>query len=300
MSTISAGTAPGTALVTSGDTTGQLVLQTNGTTTAVTIGTNQVVSLAQPLPVASGGTGATSLSAAGILTTGAAVTVAQGGTGSTSLTANNVLLGNGTSAVQFVAPGTNGNVLTSNGTTWQSTAPAGGGSMIFLSSVTASNSATVNIETGIGSTYDYYMITFTGITPNSDSILSARLRINGTYQTASYKGTTIYASTDSASVTVDRPTDSFSIVRYSVGNAAGRSAQGFFMFGSPTSTSLYKSATWNATGFSPTGFGSDITSSNFGGGFYVGGTQALTGVQFYFNSGNIASGTFRLYGIKNS
>jgi len=48
-----------------------------------------------------------------------AVPASQGGTGQTSLTANNVLLGNGTSAVQFVAPGSSGNVLTSNGTTWQ-------------------------------------------------------------------------------------------------------------------------------------------------------------------------------------
>ena len=55
--------------------------------------------------------------------------VAQGGTGAASLTANNVILGNGTSAVQVVAPGTNGNVLTSNGTTWQSTAPASGVSL---------------------------------------------------------------------------------------------------------------------------------------------------------------------------
>lgn len=53
--------------------------------------------------------------------------VSNGGTGSSSLTANNVLLGNGTSAVQVVAPGTSGNVLTSNGTTWQSTAPAATG-----------------------------------------------------------------------------------------------------------------------------------------------------------------------------
>lgn len=50
------------------------------------------------------------------------VAVANGGTGATSLTANNVLLGNGTSAVQVVAPGSSGNVLTSNGTTWQSSA----------------------------------------------------------------------------------------------------------------------------------------------------------------------------------
>lgn len=57
MSTIAAGVTSGTALVNTGDTTGQLVFQTNGTTTAVTIGTNQVVTLAQPLPAGSGGTG---------------------------------------------------------------------------------------------------------------------------------------------------------------------------------------------------------------------------------------------------
>lgn len=51
--------------------------------------------------------------------------VADGGTGTSSLTANNVILGNGTSAVQFVAPSTSGNVLTSNGTTWVSQAPSG-------------------------------------------------------------------------------------------------------------------------------------------------------------------------------
>jgi hypothetical protein len=61
------------------------------------------------------------------LTTGITGTlpVANGGTGLAALTANNVLLGNGTSAPQFVAPGNSGNVLTSNGTTWASSpAPA--------------------------------------------------------------------------------------------------------------------------------------------------------------------------------
>lgn len=52
--------------------------------------------------------------------TAAILLPSSGGTGQSTLTANNVLLGNGTSAVQFVAPGTNGNVLTSNGTTWTS------------------------------------------------------------------------------------------------------------------------------------------------------------------------------------
>lgn len=53
----------------------------------------------------------------------ATLIVGHGGTGSTTLAANNVLLGNGTSALQVVAPGTSGNVLQSNGTTWTSAAP---------------------------------------------------------------------------------------------------------------------------------------------------------------------------------
>jgi hypothetical protein len=53
--------------------------------------------------------------------------VDQGGTGLTTLTANNVILGNGASNPTFVAPGDSGNVLTSNGTTWASTAPAASG-----------------------------------------------------------------------------------------------------------------------------------------------------------------------------
>ena len=53
--------------------------------------------------------------------------VDQGGTGLTTLTANNVILGNGTSTPSFVAPSTNGNVLTSNGTTWVSSTPAASG-----------------------------------------------------------------------------------------------------------------------------------------------------------------------------
>ena len=84
------------------------------------------------LSAANGGTGLTTLTAANnalYSTSASALTagtlpVAAGGTGSTTLTANNVLLGNGTSAVQFVAPGTSGNVLTSDGTTWASSTAA--------------------------------------------------------------------------------------------------------------------------------------------------------------------------------
>jgi hypothetical protein len=50
--------------------------------------------------------------------------VSSGGIGATSITANSVVLGNGASALSgnLVAPGTSGNLLTSDGTTWTSAA----------------------------------------------------------------------------------------------------------------------------------------------------------------------------------
>lgn len=79
------------------------------------------LTLGSPLPVTSGGTGATSLAGLIDVTTDVTGTlpVANGGTGRTTLTANNVILGNGTSGVNFVAPGASGNVLVSNGTSWE-------------------------------------------------------------------------------------------------------------------------------------------------------------------------------------
>jgi hypothetical protein len=72
------------------------------------------------------------------------VAVANGGTGLTTLTANNVILGNGTSTPAFVEPGTSGNVLTSDGTTWVS-GTAGIGSGQTWQAVTGSRA--------IGTTY---------------------------------------------------------------------------------------------------------------------------------------------------
>lgn len=91
------------------------------------------------LGTANGGTGIAFFTAAGptvartftfpdasasILTDNTDVTVTQGGTGLSTLTANNVILGNGANSPNFVAPSTSGNVLTSDGTTWNSSAPS--------------------------------------------------------------------------------------------------------------------------------------------------------------------------------
>jgi len=94
--------------------------------------------------------------------TAAVLGVVSGGTGQVSLTANNVVLGNGTSAVQFVAPGTSGNVLKSDGTTWTSAAAGGdvpaGTVMLFYQAaaptgwtqVTTQNDKALRVVSGTG------------------------------------------------------------------------------------------------------------------------------------------------------
>lgn len=59
--------------------------------------------------------------------TGGPLTVAKGGTGATALASGSVLLGNGTSRVQFATAGATGQVLTSTGTGWSSQAAATSG-----------------------------------------------------------------------------------------------------------------------------------------------------------------------------
>ena len=162
--TLNAGTTAATSLNIVTDTTGAMAIQTSGTT-AIAISAAQAVTLTNPLPTGSGGTGTTSTTFANLTTnvTGT-LPVANGGTGATTLTANNVLLGNGTSAPQFVAPGTSGNILVSNGTTWisASNAPpfASGTAMLFQQTsaptgwtkVTTYNDYAVRIVSGTAST----------------------------------------------------------------------------------------------------------------------------------------------------
>ena len=80
--------------------------------------------------------------------TAATLPVVSGGTGAATLTANNVLLGNGTGALQAVAPGTTGNVLTSNGTTWTSAAGGGGSVVSYPQNIQSANYTLVLSDAG--------------------------------------------------------------------------------------------------------------------------------------------------------
>jgi hypothetical protein len=96
---------------------GTSITNSAGAITISSTGTGGIAAVTASAPLASSGGSSPDISLTGT------VGVANGGTGRSSLTANNVILGNGTSAVGLVAPGASGNVLTSDGTTWASSAP---------------------------------------------------------------------------------------------------------------------------------------------------------------------------------
>lgn len=117
-----------------------------------------------------------------ILQSGTAVTVAQGGTGAATLAANNVLLGNGTSAVQTVAPGTSGNVLfTTDGSTWSSTQK-------IVRGTSASASGTTVTFTNIPSWVKRITLIVNALTTNGSSIGVCQVG-SGSITTTGYLGT---------------------------------------------------------------------------------------------------------------
>ena len=122
------GNSTGNTLTPATLTAGSGVTITNGSGAITVAFTGPGAGSVTSVDVSGGTTGLTTsggpITGSGTITLAGTLAVANGGTSLTTLTANNVILGNGTSAPTFVAPSTNGNVLTSNGTTWQSTTPA--------------------------------------------------------------------------------------------------------------------------------------------------------------------------------
>jgi len=158
----------------------------------------------------------------------------------------------------------------------------------LLSTVTASNSATVDVETTFSSTYDQYIIEATGVTVQTNSVgLDFLMKIGGSYVTTGYYGTgrNIANITNGAAASI---TDL-------ILNAASASLSFTMKIPTPASTAFSKGCYFAGT--LPSTATADL---EVGGCMINTGTGALTGIRFQATSGNIVAGKFRLYGIRNS
>lgn len=165
--------------------------------------------------------------------------------------------------------------------------------MTLLATVTASNNATVDIEGYFTSDYDEYLLVADGIYATANASLRMLLKVDGSYQTSGY----IYAYTyqDSNSTTENFATATTEIPLSASWNlTSGFDGAVEARFFRPASASTAK--VFQVRAFQP--LNSNVSKYE-GFGKYGTSTQAaITGVRFLFSSGNVSTGTFRLYGFK--
>jgi hypothetical protein len=168
--------------------------------------------------------------------------------------------------------------------------------------VTASGAATADVETTFNSTYDMYAIVVTNMSPANDTVTPRmRLKIAGSYQSGSYEYHVATTTSAAGTYSADASTSAAQIVlgaSMSGATQSGSTLSAVIYINNPASTTKYKNVYWTGTIINgPSAAASHISNASGGGIYY--GLEALTGVRFLYSVGNI-SGTFRLYGIKNS
>lgn len=200
----------------------------------------------------------------------------------------------------LTAVGASGNVLTSNGSAWASTAPAGGGAWNFISSGTASNSSSIDFTNNINSTYDQYVVMGTSIVQQNDGqrlYLRFSTDSGSSWESSSYRHHSNRSSDSSSSYEFEVSTSDGEIhILIFGGNDTGESGNFRCYISNPASASLYTIANHSGGLIDSSG-----SARVMGGTGYWGGSQsAVNGFRFVPSGGNITSGTFRLYGISNS
>jgi hypothetical protein len=178
-------------------------------------------------------------------------------------------------------------------------AGASAGALVLLEQHTASTSATLDFTTAISATYDEYLLEGVTLAPvtNGDA-LWLRVGTGGgpTYDGGSnyYPALTGYASDTTTSAVAANPGTAI-IIAKAVSNGAAYGHCSFsFRITAPGSGSLNKMA-W---GTSVCHSGTAVVPA-IGGGLWA-STTAITALRIMFSSGNIASGTVRVYGIAKS
>jgi hypothetical protein len=179
------------------------------------------------------------------------------------------------------------------------------GSMTLLQTQTASSSATLSFTSGIDSTYDSYVFKFINIHPATDG---ANFTFNLSADSGSNynvtKTTTAFLARHSESGTGGdlqyktgedlAQSTSNQIVGIEVGADADQNLNGELKLFNPSSTTFVKH-------FISTTNGNDAH-SDFNYNLFVAGygntTSAIDAVQFSMSSGNIDSGTIKMYGVK--
>jgi hypothetical protein len=197
----------------------------------------------------------------------------------------------------------NANNIVNGSITNAKLATPGGGSWTYLSTVTAASSSTVDIETTIDSTYDNYAIVASNIVPSSSGAIPYfRMKVDGAYATGANDYPFALSMVTNATSTLGGDSAGTTQIRagrelYTTTVAGDLECMAFVLYlFIPSNTTRAKSIIWQGGQYS----GLNAATTSISGYGVINKTSAVTGVRFYFDSGTVSTGTFRLYGIKNS
>jgi hypothetical protein len=185
-------------------------------------------------------------------------------------------------------------------------ANASGGTLILLSTQTASASATISFTTGLDSTYDEYIFKIINVHPAT----TGAFLFNGSTDSGSNynvtKTTTVFRAYhgedgsegvlayDSAQ-DLAQSTSFQQIINAGTGTDNDQASCAVLHLFNPSSTTYVKHFIASSSGIS--GNSVMITSHTAG---YFNTTSAINAIQFKFDAGNIDDGIIKLYGVKKS
>ena len=176
-----------------------------------------------------------------------------------------------------------------------------GAGPVWISTTTASSSASIDITSGFTSTYDKYMIVLVNVRPATNS---ASLQMYGTVAGDAFTvnmTTTMFRayhfeSDGAAGVSYEEAGDVANgyptRMTHEQENGADASASGIFNLYDPSNTTYVKQ--WIAH---VNGMNYNAASYDYYTGGYFNTASAITGIKFSYSSGNIAAGKFKLYGV---
>lgn len=170
--------------------------------------------------------------------------------------------------------------------------------LTLISTQTISSAvASVDFISGISNAYRHYIVEATGVAPATNGVdLRARLYRSGAFLTTGIYQSAIFSKSNSGTDAGGTTTTDTSFIIantiYSSGlsNASNETVSVVFDLFAPSATTMPVVA-WRIHGRGNNG----VLIVNGSGNLNSAG--AVTGVQFYASSGNLAAGTFKLYGV---
>jgi hypothetical protein len=180
-----------------------------------------------------------------------------------------------------------GSVLGNN--TTSTAIPSAVRTPVLLNTLTASSSATLSDTTSFTSTYGSYELVFDSLIPATDSVTAQfQVHSGGSFQSSNYvqrgyipNGTAIVSQGSTTFVGLSNTTSQ---------SNSGPGISGRLRIYSPSTSALHA-----IEGRVQYNFSGGAGPWTFGG--YWNSSAVITGFQFLFSSGNITSGTIKVYGI---